>query len=249
MKKFICCFALVMSLSACVNPMSGLQKSGDYSVEKLKHDGTMVAVITSAISNETEQATLNYDAVLARTLTDKLSAPVQTNNCLSNTALQQVSASLRTQTVLSSDAKDAITASKCSARYLIIARIERDEINQHRDVRQDYMFIHREPGMVMPNDDTVVEVDFTRNRKLVSAFWVIDRMNGESVWSAGITESEPNISRHSRVFPSLNMLNQLWADDYIKSLPENNDALYPPPVAREVVWETLCKTFAKHLNQ
>ncbi|HET8706162.1 MAG TPA: hypothetical protein VFM46_07670 [Pseudomonadales bacterium] len=249
MKRILVICSLLTTLSACVSPISGLQKSGSFSVENLKKDGVMVGVVISAIASETNQATQNYDAELARKLTDKFKIPVSANQCLSNDAVQQIQDSLRAQPALNTSARTAIANAKCSARYIVLSRIERDEISQRREVRQDYVFLHHAPGMLMQNEDTVVEVNFIRERKVVSAFWVIDAQTGESVWSAAITESEPAISRNSRVFPSLNMLNQVWADDYIRSLPETNSGLYPAPVAREAVWETVTKTFATQLNR
>jgi len=247
MKPLSLLVALILMLSGCVSPLSGLQKSADFSEAGLKQGGMTVGPVVSAIGTETLEATRHYDAVLARHLTDRLKSPVTSNQCLSKNEL--IGGQLKNGTPLSSETKSAIINSHCSSRYVVLVRLERDEITQHRDVRQDYVFLQREPSLLMRHEDTMVEIDFIRERKLVAAFWIIDGRTGESVWSAAVSASEPNISRHSRIFPALNMLNQIWADDYTRSLPEDNMALYPPPVTREAVWEALSKTFAAQITK
>lgn len=250
MKKYLfVLIGLIAMIAGCVNPVTGLQKSSDYSADALINQGVMVGAVATGISNEKDDAVQNYDAVLARLLAGKLKTEIQSNRCIGDKSIQAIKEQLKSHAELSDAIKNELNLKQCAARYIVFARIERDEILQHRDVRQDYLFIHREPGMLMPNDDAVIEIDFIRDRKLTSAFWILDKQTGKTVWTAAITESEPNINRNSRIFSSMNMLNEIWADEYIRSMPENNTAFYPPPATREAVWETLVTTFVKQLKQ
>lgn len=248
-------------MSGCATPVKGLYHHEGFTHGALSNGGLGIAGIVNAVDSHalwSEVDRSRYAGTLYRAIRDErpalaLAPHSDLVNAIGLPSWLALLDSYRASASVSPADHDLISAHYHQARYLLLARLERNEVT--RDYQSEEKALTRYSEKLKKEVETgeIEQTDTWSTSRLLSAsLQVLDlHAGGQLVWSGTVIKSSTNSNDKSRVFDQHHRIEAAVIDAVVDSVANAGESvpLYPEPPPFEPLLERLITGFAENLPQ
>jgi len=247
---------LVLLLTACAAQVEGLRKDDSFTYLAAKEGGLAIGGVTSTLEPLPATERSRYAGVLLRATreereTFRVHPAGEVVAALGERRVDAMLDFYRRHGVLAAEDLARLTPQRLGARYLVLARIERDDVRQEKNESSMDVVEYDDKGNARPTKRVEVTVIHDTIRTVSASFQIYDLASDRSVWSGVITQHATRSNQTSQQFGK----DERWSQELLVELVRQllldgkGEDPYPKPAAFIDVLGQVFTGFAENLPE
>jgi hypothetical protein len=254
MKNIVTLLVSMCLLAACKTPVAGMQQHPSFTYEAITQNQFIIGGVVSAAGSLDHITRIRFGDLLERIFHKERPEldMIRTGYLFREIGSESFARLLdgyRLTAMVTEQDMDNIRHLFPAARYLVLCRIEKDQVNrQHHESEADVVD-SEEDRREGEFEYVRVDVSLATTREMGATLTIYDLRQNVLAWSGYVTQSETNSNHSSRTFNKKNRWQEELADAFVSALIGVDGNSYPAPPSRQEVLEELFEGFAENMPE
>jgi len=254
MKKLLIIVAALCLLSACKTQVIGLQQHASFDYQATTQHQFVIAGVVSTVEPLDSLTRVRFGDLLGRTFHQMKPhmTMISSGHVIKAIGQQSFSRLLdeyRLTGVLNVQDVDGLHSAFPTARYVMLCRIEKDQLEQSYDETETDVADSEEDRKKGEYEYLRIDVSLITSRDMGATLLIYDLNNNLLVWSGYVQKSDSNSTDSSQTFSKDKRWHEEWVDSFVSGLLSLDNDNYPQPPTQQDVLEDIFIGFAENMPE
>lgn len=245
---------LISSLTACKTQVIGLQQHPSFTYQSTLQTQFVVAGVVSSVAQLDDITRIRLGDLLARTFQQRQAhiRIIRTGfvfKALGEQAFTKLLDDYQLTAVIKQDEVLDLRNAFPNARYVMLARIEKNQINHEHDETETDVADSEKDRQAGEYEQIRVDVSLQTSRSMGASLLIYDLKDHVTVWSGYVEKSDYNSNDSSHTFTKDKRWQEELLETFVDSLIGLDNGSYPEAPTRQDVLESIFEGFAENMPE